>query len=171
MTLRELKEKQAHVKEAMDYMKSLPSEADVVRLAVQQLLAPPNGTTVGAEGALEVLLDLASAADVANDFHSLGALEPVLEQLQSSSSAQARARSSTRRGSDGDASTRPRFVGVYTLQESRSGSHLTVRARASNIGGAKAAAHALASAQVVPRRTAGAGAGAGDGERTDAQGP
>ena len=93
MTLSELKEKQAHVKEAMDYLKSLPTEAELVRLAVQQLLGSTANQTAGestAEGALDVLLDLAASADVANDLHSLGALQPILEQL-ASSSARARA--------------------------------------------------------------------------------
>jgi len=93
ITLAELREKQARVAEAMDFLKSLPTEADMVRRAVELLLA--NGTAAAdeqaAEQALQALLELAESADVANDFEALGALEPLLAQLVGPSSERRRA--------------------------------------------------------------------------------
>lgn len=79
-TLDELRQKRAKVKEALDYMKALPSEAEVVQLAVAGLTG--NDTDDGRrEAALDILLDMAGLIDVANDLEALGAILPIMEQL------------------------------------------------------------------------------------------
>ena len=81
-SLDELRAKQAKVREAMEYMQSLPTEAEVVQLAVAGLTRNDTGTDdAGKEHSLEVLLEYASLIDVANDFDALGAIQPVVAML------------------------------------------------------------------------------------------
>jgi hsp70-interacting protein len=85
VSLAELRQRQARVTEAMDYLKALPTEAELVRLAVSRLQANATGGSVdgaAVEEALQLLLELCDSIDVANDLHTLGALQPVLAQLE-----------------------------------------------------------------------------------------
>ena len=81
-SLEELRAKQAKVREAMEYMQSLPTEAEVVTLAVAGLTQNDTSATDAAKAhSLEVLLEYAGLIDVANDFETLGAIQPVVAML------------------------------------------------------------------------------------------
>jgi hypothetical protein len=68
-------------------MQSLPTEAEVVKLAVAGLTQnDTSATDTVKEHSLEILLEYAGLIDVANDFDALGAIQPVVSMLSHSAS-------------------------------------------------------------------------------------